>query len=66
MARMAYFRVISQAKNNSLKEFRGKYGNHTNLATVTVDRDTPRMIGRKCLIICDVEDVETQAKTRTE
>ncbi|KAI9670782.1 MAG: hypothetical protein M1817_003893 [Caeruleum heppii] len=36
-----YLQVNAQAKNDALKEFRKKHGSHANLATGSIDPNTP-------------------------
>ncbi len=36
-----YLQVNSEAKNEALKKFRTKRGTHANLATATIDENTP-------------------------
>lgn len=35
-----YLQINSEAKNESLKKFRGKHGSHANLASATIDPQT--------------------------
>jgi hypothetical protein len=37
-----YLQVNSQAKNDALKKFKEKHGTHANLATATIDENTPQ------------------------
>ncbi|MCJ1411943.1 hypothetical protein MMC19_006035 [Ptychographa xylographoides] len=56
-----YLQINSQAKNNALKIYRGKQGTHANLATATIDPNTPEQDQEKASI--DMwKEMETQAK----
>ena len=57
-----YLQVNSQAKNDALKNYRGKHGSHAKLATATVDPNTPEKDQEK--VFTDMwKDMESQAKT---
>ena len=54
--------INAEAKNDVLKKYRSKHGSHANLATATVDPNTPEKDQKK--VITDVwKDLESQAKT---
>lgn len=36
-----YLQINSEAKNNALTKYRAKHGSHANLATATIDPNTP-------------------------
>lgn len=56
-----YLQVNSQAKNDALKRYRGKHGSHANLATATVDPDTPEKDQKR--VFTDIwKDIEGEAK----
>ena len=56
-----YLQVNAQAKNEALKKYRGKHGSHANLATATIDPNTPEEDKEK--VFNEFwKDVESQAK----
>ena len=57
-----YLQINAEAKNDVLKKYRSKHGSHANLATATVDPNTPEKDQKK--VITDVwKDLESEAKT---
>lgn len=60
-----YLQVNSQAKNDALKKYRRKYGSHANLATATIDPNTPEKDQEE--VFTDMwNDMESQAKEKLE
>lgn len=62
-SKKVYLQVNSQAKNDALKKYRDKHGSHANLATATVDPNTPEKDQKKVFI--DMwKDMESQARAK--
>jgi hypothetical protein len=58
-----YLQVNSEAKNEALKKFRAKNGSHANLATATIDENTPQEQQEEAAKAF-WESIESQAKTK--